>query len=175
MREQNLQTLGGLRRGSAEAAVRKALMQSKLASAEVPLELGGKTRHLCLNMNAMVRIEDETGLSVIGGNEAIFSNLSARRIRTFIWAMLADELDETEFISQDRLTELQVNTGMNGEQARAFVQQQMVGRWIDMANMEELIEKMNLAFTKAMPEPEANASPEGTARKNARSSVSTGS
>lgn len=147
-----LGVLGGAE-GNVQIAVRKALMQSKLVTAEVPIELGGRERRFCLNMNAMVRIEEETGVNLLE-NMALFDHPSMRQIRIIVWAMLADDDPELE-------------------NAREGLP--LVGRWISVENMDEILNKMMLAFTRAMPEPKDGESPEGTARKNARSSASTGS
>lgn len=57
-------------------------------SKAVPLELGGKTRHLLLDFNALAAFEEKTGKNVFKFD---WDNLSAKDTRVLIWACLLHE------------------------------------------------------------------------------------
>lgn len=89
----------------------------------IPLEIGGKTRGLKYDFNALALVEEKTGKSALSGD--IFQNLRATDLRFFIWA------------------------GLVHEQPDLMVEE--VGSWIHMGNLPKITECIAQAFSAAMP------------------------
>lgn len=94
----------------------------------VPLELGGKLRHLKLDLNAMASFEEVTGQSLFGASISDISNMGARALRALIWSCLLHEEPD-----------LTVET---------------VGGWVDINNLADIAMQLNTAIAEAMPEAE---------------------
>lgn len=98
----------------------------------VPVPIGGKERHLKLDLNAMASFEEATGKSVFALD---VSQLGAKDLRALLWACLLHE--------DKKLTP------------------EEVGSWITLENMQDVAAGISAAFAAAMPaKPEsADASP----------------
>lgn len=82
-----------------------------------------KPRKLLFNFNAMVLFEEATGISIL--NQSVWSNLTAKNIRALVWACLVHE---------DKMLTLE-----------------QVGEMLGLGNLEEITEKLALAWANAMP------------------------
>jgi hypothetical protein len=89
----------------------------------VPIELGGKTRHLKFDFNAMVAYEEATGKNFL---EMSKITVSAKNLRAWLYACLVQE-DRSLTIDE-------------------------VGGWIDLENMAGIADKLTEALQAAMPE-----------------------
>ena len=92
----------------------------------VPIELD-KTRHLLLDLNAMVSFQDETGYNLLDDKDTkkLMTAAGPKEVRALLWACLIHE-DETLTLKQ-------------------------VGSWLHTGNMAEVTEKLTTAWTAAMP------------------------
>jgi hypothetical protein len=97
-------------------------MTSKI-NPSVPIELGGKERHLLLDLNAMVAFEEATGKNILSGLSA---KMGASELRALLYACLRHE-DEKLTLKE-------------------------VGAWITTENMGEVARQITAAWTAAMPE-----------------------
>ena len=95
------------------------------AKPEVKIQLD-KERTIRFDLNAMSNFEKVTGRNILTN---ALENLSANEIRALLWACLTDE-DPSLTIEQ-------------------------VGKFVTLENMTEVAEKLNEAFTVAMPDKEA--------------------
>lgn len=119
-------------------------MTSKI-NPEVPIELGGKLRHLRLDVNAMVLFEEETGLNLMNPDaqkKLVRGGLTVKEFRAFLWACLVHE-DES-------------------------LTQPQVGSWFNAGNMGEIAGKLNEAIAAAAPEPQEVAETVPLAKKKSR-------
>ena len=97
------------------------------ARPDIPIEIGGKVRHLRLDLNAMVEFEEATGQSLFGVNITELSNMGAKALRALVWACLLHE--DEELTLKD------------------------VGGWIKIDNLTDIANQINAAFEAAVPEP----------------------
>ena len=63
--------------------------QSNPVQPKVPIELGGKVRHLVFDFNALAQYEDISGKNVLAGDT--WSQTSIRDMRLLIWCGLLQE------------------------------------------------------------------------------------
>jgi hypothetical protein len=89
----------------------------------IPIELD-KPRNLLIDFNTLALIEEHTGKNAL--SQDLWENLSAGSMRVFLWACLVHEDPELTV--------------------------EAVGTFIHIGNMAEISQKINEAFTKAMPE-----------------------
>lgn len=105
--------------------------QNSILEPEVQIELGGKTRVMRLDFNALALIEERTGKTISDMGD--WKTLSAKHMRSMVWAALVHE-DET-------LTE------------------QQVGRWLSLQMFPIAIkafsEAMFVSMKGEMPTPGA--------------------
>lgn len=92
----------------------------------IPIELGGKTRNLRYDFNALVALEDKLGVPISKIGEVLTGSVSVKNLRTLIWAGL---------IHEDR--------GLT---------QKKVGEWIDFSMLSDVIVKFTEAFEAAFPD-----------------------
>jgi len=86
-----------------------------------------KERTLKLDLNAMVAYEEATGSNLLDGS-FLSSGMSAKELRTMLWACLLHE--------DDTLTE------------------QQVGSWVNPANLVDITSKLDEAFEVSLPKSE---------------------
>jgi len=92
----------------------------------VPITLGGKTRHLRYDFNALVALEKELGLPISDIGNLAAGSVSLSDLRAFIWASLLHE-----------------NKDLTPEE---------VGEWLDFSVVGEIADKVSEAFTGAFPD-----------------------
>lgn len=99
---------------------------------DIPIEIGGKKRHLRFDLNAMAEFEEATGTPLTGENiSKVMSQGGAKALRALLWACLLHE-DENLTLKE-------------------------VGSWVNLKDINELPGKILEAFEAAMPEPEEGA------------------
>ena len=91
----------------------------------VPVELGGKTRHLRFSFNALVALEDELGIPISEIGDVLSGSVKLRDLRSLIWAGL---LHEDKTLSTED-----------------------VGEWLDFSILEVVAGKLRDAFEAAFP------------------------
>lgn len=97
----------------------------------VPIELGGKVRHLRYTFNALVALEDELGIPISDIGQILIDKVKLRPIRSMVWAGLIDE-DESLTIAE-------------------------VGGWLDLGKLGEIASKVGEAFMLAFPDIEVDS------------------
>lgn len=113
---------------------------------EIPIELGGKLRHLRFDINAMATFEELTGLNLMKPSvqRKLASDMTVTQFRAFLYACLVHE-DEALTLKQ-------------------------VGGFITTENMEEIAGKINQAKEAAAPEVEEDEETAPLATKRSRAS-----
>jgi hypothetical protein len=96
----------------------------------VPITIGGKERHMKMDLNAMIAFKHVTGKSFLKGFN--FDDMDEEELRAFIWATLLKE--------EPTLT------------------LEIVGGWID-ENLAGAMQAANQAAADAMPEKKDNVVP----------------
>lgn len=102
---------------------------------QVPIELGGKLRHLQFDMQAMALIREELEADLLTSERGV-DGVRAEDIGTVVWAALTHEDPALD---------------VDGEERKRVIKQ--VRRWITMPRLPEIMEAVDLAFGKSMPEP----------------------
>jgi hypothetical protein len=100
------------------------------ARPDIPIKIGGKLRHLRLDLNAMAEFEGATGQSLFGANIVQIQKMGAKGLRALIWACLLHENKELTI--------------------------EEVGGWIKLDNLADIAEQINKAFEAAVPEAEGD-------------------
>jgi len=97
------------------------------ANPAVPIILD-KPRHLLFDLNGMIAFKNETGINVLGGEavEVLTKEWSPEVMRAFFWACLIHE--------DENLTLFEA------------------GKFIHMVNLEEIVDKLQLAWSAAVPD-----------------------
>lgn len=95
----------------------------------VPIVLGGKTRHLRLDFNALAIIEDRTGVNILDPN-ALTDNLTVKKTRSIMYALLKHE--DAELTEED------------------------VGAWLHPGNLAHMVAKLTEAVSAGTTPPKAN-------------------
>lgn len=107
----------------------------------IPIELGGKTRHLRFTFNSLVAIEEALGRPISEIGNIMSGSVSVKDIRALIWAGLIHEDKE--------------------------LTQEQVGEWLDMSAMVTISGKLAEAFEAAFPDEKDAKNPEGPKAKSA--------
>lgn len=104
---------------------------SRATAERVEIELGGRTRTLLMDMNALVLIEEAIEKDILNDSSWL-DNPKMREVRAITWACLVHDdpsLEDAE----------------NGPK--------LVGSWISLDRLGELLEAIGRAFEAAMPKP----------------------
>ena len=107
----------------------------------IPIELGGKTKHLRYTFNALVALEEKLGCSLSDIGTLLTGSVSVTKLRTLIWAgLIHDDKELTE---------------------------EQVGEWLDLTSISEIAEKFAEALEAAFPDSgeEKNGASLGTKEK----------
>ena len=92
----------------------------------IPIELGGKTRHLRYTFNALVALEDKLGVPISKIGDMLTGSVSVKNLRTLIWAGLIHE-----------------DGGLTPKK---------VGEWLDFSMLSDIIGKFTEAFEASFPD-----------------------
>lgn len=95
----------------------------------ITLSLGGKTRNLKFDFNALAAMEQATGKSFT--DATLWTKIGAGSLRTMLWAALLHESPD--------LTEKEVGT------------------WVSMGNLKEVMDAVSKAMTLSLAEIDPNA------------------
>jgi hypothetical protein len=91
-----------------------------------PIELGGKTKHLRYDFNALVAMEDELGIPISEIGDMMAGSVKLKDLRSLIWAGLIHE--DKSLTPSD------------------------VGEWLEFEELDYIAEKVRVAFESAFPE-----------------------
>lgn len=97
----------------------------------VPITIGGAARNLRYDLNALIELEETTGLDVL--NDDAMADLSLKMMRALLWAGFLHEAPD--------LTEREV------------------GSWITLQNMDTLTDALTRSYSAALPEADKNNPP----------------
>lgn len=136
------------------------MAKPKLIVESIPIELGGKTRHLRLTIEAITIIKKEMGVDVTAGLASV-ADLELELLCDLIWALLIHEDDEEN-------PEMYPDDPAARARARRRVQ-----RWIGVDNMEAAATALAAAFGVQLPEPKDDPDPLPAASQPSRSTGST--
>lgn len=100
------------------------------------VDIGGKSRELRFDFNALVQFEEDTGLNVLDG--AVWNNMTATSLRALLRAALLHKEPELTLAE--------------------------VGGWLELTDTAKIGEVLAAVFSSAMPEPSDD--PEDKAGKN---------
>jgi hypothetical protein len=89
----------------------------------VKVELGGESRTLLFNNNALIAIEERTGRNMLV--DPFPENMSAKDVRLYTWAALLHSNPKLEL--------------------------ETVGSWIELRNVMTVLRALGEAFAKALP------------------------
>lgn len=106
----------------------------------IPIELGGKTRHIRYTFNALVTLEDELGIPISEIGEIMSGSVSLKNLRRLIWAGL---IHEDKDLTQEE-----------------------VGEFLSLADITEIADKLARAFEAALPSGEDNQKNEQSSRSD---------
>ena len=96
----------------------------------IPIELGGKTRHIRYTFNALVTLEEELGIPISEIGEIMSGSVSLKNLRRLVWAGL---IHEDKDLTQEE-----------------------VGEFLSLADIGGIAEKLGNAFEAAFPAGEDN-------------------
>lgn len=105
-----------------EVNITKKNTQASVLEPVVEIELGGKTRKLRLDFNALALIEERTGKTISDMGD--WKSLSAKHMRSMIWAALVHE-DES-------ITEKQVGSWLSLQTFPAVIQKFSEAMFVSM-------------------------------------------
>lgn len=118
---------------------------------KVPVMLGGQERNLCVDLNALDLVHEETGVNILQ-DQSVLNNPTPRNLIVLIWAFLVhDEPDLNAVKDEDGEWDEFVKDSK--ERRRAI---RKVGHWCEIGVMAELGEAVMRAVEESMPEPELN-------------------
>ena len=92
----------------------------------VPIELGGKTRHLRYDFNALVALEETLNIPISEIGKLMSGSVKIKDLRSIFWAGLIHE-----------------DNGITANE---------VGEWLDFSILGTIAEKVALAFEAAIPD-----------------------
>ncbi len=117
------------------------MVQNRNEVPEIPIVIGGRERHLRLDMNAMVYVEEETGINLLKDAAAI-EETNVTMLRILLWACLVHEDGELD----GRPHSLERAEGIRE-----------VGSWLHPGNFAEVGNAVMEAVSVAMPAPSPTA------------------
>jgi len=97
----------------------------------IPIELGGKTRHLRYTFNALMTLEDELEVPLSDIGKVLTGSVSVKTLRTVLWAGLIHEDKE--------------------------LTQEQVGEWADFSVFSQVVDGFTKAFDDAFPDDEGGS------------------
>lgn len=92
----------------------------------IPIELGGVTKHLRYDFNALVAMEEELGIPISDIGNMMAGSVKLKDLRSFIWAGLIHE--DKSLVPSD------------------------VGEWLEFSKLNYIADKVRIAFEAAFPE-----------------------
>jgi hypothetical protein len=106
----------------------------------IPIELGGKTRHIRFTFNALVALEEELGIPISEIGNILSGSVSLTNLRRLVWAGLIHEDEE--------------------------LTQKQVGDMLSPDIIFMIAEKLAKAFEAAFPSEEENPKKAGSSQGN---------
>jgi len=92
----------------------------------IPVELGGTTKHLRYDFNALVALEDQLGIPISDIGNMMAGSVKLGDLRSLIWAGLIHE--DKSLTPAD------------------------VGEWLDFGQLNYIADQVRVAFESAFPE-----------------------
>lgn len=111
-----------------------------MSTQSIPIELGGKTRHIRFTFNALVALEEELGIPISEIGEIMSGSVSLTNLRRLVWAGLIHEDKD--------------------------LTQEQVGEFLGLVDIGDLAEKLAKAFEAAFPSGEDNEKKEPSSQGN---------